>query len=466
MYISILKKINDMKKYVIYFILCCVSTLVVSCEQNEDNAFSVEYTPVSLSPQGGEISFTIHTSGKWKAEQTASWLTLRPETGEGDQTVTVAVAANTDAELNTRLRTANIYIIAGAHTSSIAVVQLGHEQPFPGTPSITGNDANQCPLTSTVVLTASPVEYAVAYAWYRNGIAVQTHTSTSYTVTESGVYSVAGVNYAGAEGAKSAEKTVIIDPCPPADAGTIIGTDFDLCNSVLSIPEIEHAAVYTWYKGAQVVQTSASRSYTVTESGYYSVVGSNINGIGAPSPQKQVTIMPCLNFGYGKTYRTLTCNKSILNTVVGNSIVDPFLSIYDAMYNSVAGVPRYITYISIIFNDNNQMQLRASYTNSAGSSFFADFYYTINTEPDGTVYFTNFVTTTGNANTVGPRMANNILKYFLYSGTGNTNGTTVTASGNKFKIAQAATYTPGISLLGSLYVVSDFTNYIPGLLGN
>ncbi|MDR2449820.1 MAG: BACON domain-containing protein [Prevotellaceae bacterium] len=453
-----------MKKYLAYFILCCVSTLVASCEQDGDNAFSVEYTPVNISPQGGEISFTIHTSGRWKAEQTASWLTLRPGTGEGDQTVTVAVAANADAELNTRLRTANIYIIAGAHTSSIAVTQLGHEQPLPGMPTITGDDANQCPLTSTVALTASPVEYAVAYAWYRNGIAIQTHTSTSYTVTESGVYSVAGVNYAGAEGAKSAGKTVIIDPCPPADAGTIIGDDFGVCNSVLTAPEIEHATIYTWYKGAQIVQTGASRSYTATESGYYSVVGSNINGTGAPSPQKQVTIRSCLDFGYGKTYRTLTCNKSILNTAAGSSMFDPFLSIYDAMYNAVAGLPRYITYISVIFNDNNQMQLRAGYTNAGGTLYSADFYYTINTEPDGTVYFTNFVTTTGNANTVGPRMASNILKYFLYSGTGNANGTTVTASGNKFKIARAPIYTPGVSLLGGFYLISDPTNYIPGIL--
>jgi hypothetical protein len=74
--------------------------------------------------------------------------------------------------------------------------------------------------------------------------------------------------------------------------------------------------------------------------------------------------------------------------------------------------------------------------------------------------------TSGNANTVGPRMANNILKYFLYSGTGNANGTTVTASGNKFKIGWAPCYTPGISLMGGFYLASDPTNYMPGVLGN
>jgi hypothetical protein len=461
-----------MKKYLTYFILCCISTLVVSCEQNENSAFSVEYTATGISPQGGNTSFTIHTSGRWTASQTASWLTLLPETGEGDQTVTVKVAANVDAELNTHLRTANIYIIAGAHTTALTVMQLGNEQPLPGTPTITGDDANQCPLTSTVVLTVSPVEHAVAYVWYRNGIVVQTHTDASYTVRETGMYSVAGVNYAGSEGPKSAEKTVIIDPCPPADAGTIIGANANNCfgntdkNSVtLAIPEITHATVYTWYKGAQVVQASASRSYTVTESGYYSVVGSNINGIGAPSPQKQVTITPCLEFGYEKSYGTLTCNKSVLNTAGGSSIVDPFLSVYNSMYDAVAILPRYITYISIAFNVNNQMVLTAGYTNSAGTLYLALFYYTVNTEPDGTVYFTNMQNTSGNANTVGPRMANNILKYFLYSGTGNANGTTVTASGNKFRIDWAPCYTPGVSLpLGGFYLVSDPTNYIPGIL--
>jgi hypothetical protein len=483
----VLKKFNDMKKYLTYFTLCCISTLMASCEQDEDNAFSVEYTPVSVSPQGGNISFTIHASGKWTAAQTASWLTLRPETGEGDQTVTVAVAANTDAELNTRLRTANIYIIAGAHTSSLTVTQLGNDQPLPGTPAITGADANQCPLNSTVVLTASPVEYAVAYVWYRNGIVVQNHTSTSYTVRESGVYSVAGMNYAGSEGAKSAEKPVIIDPCPPANAGAIIGADANSCfgttdkgSVMLTVPEIEHASVYTWYKGAQVVQSGPSNSYTAVESGYYSVAGSNVNGIGAPSPQKQVTITPCLNliFGYGKTYRVLTCNKSILNTAAGNNMFDPFLSVYNAAEAGMhTSANRYMDQILLIFELNaqgaEQMRLRINY--HAGTyTYTADGSFKLNRDNDGNIYFTNFTipagTPGGNMNgaNTGPKLANNLLSYLLYEGTSTvgTSPVVIPPSGNKFKIDWAPTYTPGINLLGGLYVVSDPTNYIPGILGN
>ncbi|MDR0667974.1 MAG: BACON domain-containing protein [Prevotellaceae bacterium] len=464
-----------MKKYIIQGLLGCAALLALSCEQQEEHTLSIDYAPAApVSSMGGTVAIAIHASGKWTASKTTSWIRLSSEAGEGDRTITITVAANVDDRLNTATRSASIYIISGAHTAALTVTQAGHDQPLPGTPTVSGDSTNQCPATSTVMLTASPVEHAVSYTWYRNGIAVQTNATLNCIVRASGVYSVAGVNFAGAEGPRSADKTVVIEACPPADASAIVGADANNClgttdqNTVLlTVPEIAHAETYTWYRGAQVVQRGASRSYTATESGYYSVAGSNINGTGAPSPQKQVTITPCaVSFGYGQTFSLLTCNRSLLNTPAGNSLLDPFLSVYNSMYAAVAALPRYINYISIKFNTGNQMLLTANYSNSAGTSYLAYFYFTVNTEPDGTVYFTDMQPTSGNASTVGPRMANNILKYLLYSGTGNANGTTVTASGNKFKIRWAPSYTPGVSELGGFYVVSDPSNYIPGVLGN
>ena len=464
-----------MKKYIIQGLLGCAALLALSCEQQEEHVLAIDYAPAApVSSLGGTVSLAIHASGKWAASKTTSWIRLSPEAGEGDQTMTITVAANVDDRLNTATRSASIYIISGARTTALTVTQAGHEQPLPGMSTVSGDSANRCPATSTVTLAASPVEHAVSYTWYRNGIAIQTDATLNCIVRTSGVYAVAGVNFAGAEGPKSAEKTVVIEACLPADAGAIVGADANNCfgttdqNTVLlTIPAIAHAETYTWYRGAQVVQRGASRSYTVAESGYYSVAGSNINGAGAPSPQKQVTITPCaVNFGYDKTFSLLTCNRSLLNTPAGNSLFDPFLSVYNSMYDAVAALPRYINYISIKFNTGNQMLLTANYSNSAGTTYAASFYFTVNTEPDGTVYFTDMQPTSGNANTVGPRMANNILKYLLYSGTGNANGTTVTASGNKFKILRAPSYTPGFSLLGGFYLVSDPSNYIPGALGN
>lgn len=178
-----------------------------------------------------------------------------------------------------------------------------------------------------------------------------------------------------------------------------------------------------------------------------------------------------LEFGVGKTYSKLTVNKSVLNTAAGSSMVDPFLTVYNTMYNSVAGLPRYIQYFTIGFGidaqNNPQMTLTVSYTNTAGTVYLAYAYYKLNTEADGTVYFTNMISTSGNMNTVGPRMATNLLSYFLYEGTGNANGTTVPSSGNKFKIDWAPNMTPGLAAnLAGFYVVSDPSNYVSGTLGN
>ncbi|MDR0667597.1 MAG: hypothetical protein LBF90_03140 [Prevotellaceae bacterium] len=78
------------------------------------------------------------------------------------------------------------------------------------TASISGSSSNTCP-ASTVSLSAS-ASGATSFTWYKNGTQVQTDTSSAYTVTSSGSYTVQGKN-ANCTGTTSSSKVVTINSC-------------------------------------------------------------------------------------------------------------------------------------------------------------------------------------------------------------------------------------------------------------
>ena len=76
--------------------------------------------------------------------------------------------------------------------------------------TISGNASNTCPATSvSLYATASG---ATTFTWYRNSSPVQTGTSSAYTVTSSGNYTVQGKN-ANCTGSTSITKVVTISAC-------------------------------------------------------------------------------------------------------------------------------------------------------------------------------------------------------------------------------------------------------------
>jgi hypothetical protein len=161
--------------------------------------------------------------------------------------------------------------------------------------AITGPTSNPCPADS-VTLTISAIEGAVSYKWYRDdsytGVAGQ-----SYTTKTSGTFTVAGVNSKGNEGEKSAPHVVTITTCAaplPAAAGSITGPSSSECpvTSVdLSIAAIENATSYQWYRNDAVISGATAITYTVTQTGYYTVAGVNSDLTeGTKSPSHQVII--------------------------------------------------------------------------------------------------------------------------------------------------------------------------------
>ena len=199
-------------------------------------------------------------------------------------------------------------------------------------------------------------------------------------------------------------------------------------------------------------------------------------------------------FGIGKTYNLLTVNKAQLNTAQGSSMVDPFLSVYNAAESKMLTNPEYgnrfhFSNFTIKFGIGSVgriMTLTGVITDGpGGSAYQAAYTFKLNEDPDGTVYFTNFESIKNAHNyftsIVGHGLYDNLLSYFLYDGAGtieiinesnpSLNRTyTVVPSGNKFYLDWAPNNTPGLAAaLGGFYVWGihpDFPpNYVPGVPG-
>jgi hypothetical protein len=465
-----------MKKHT-YYILYSLLALSISCENKEEAGFSVDYTSATVAAAGGETSFAIQASGKWSASKTTSWITITPTAGTGNQTLTVTVKENEDDEQNTPQRTAKIYILSGPNTETLTITQEGKDHPLPSAPEITL--FNNMPCERGLTITA-PVEYAVSYRWYKNDVVIPGATAASYTTSSSGTYTVAGVNKAKVTGAPSAGYPITINPCQPAAAKAIEGAATNNCSAgaaaskeantiTLTVPEIEFATSYTWYynggSGEVEMQTGASRSYTAVISGSYTVKGVNEVDEGAPSPVKVVNITPCVALVHDANYNQFICQKSTLNTASGNNMVDPFLSVYDEMAAGFAAA-------GTITLGNMRFRITSTSTVSVGVISGLNLYalnYTFNTDPDGTITFTNPANSTGTTTTnayIGS--VANMVAYLAYSGTctvgPSASPITVQPSGNKFRLGWIPNNNEQTGILFGLYLVSDPHSYIPGVL--
>jgi hypothetical protein len=282
----------DMKKYFLYMLLLCCAVLLVTCTDDEaqsSDKLMVDKTAIQVSAIGGNVNFGVYTDDSWDATTEAAWITILSPSGSGSAKIIIRVDINTQSED----RNGIIRITSGAEVREITITQPVLTPPDP-VDDILGENVNACP-SETVNLTISPVQGALSYIWYRDGLVDPSSTGTALLVTRSGNYSVASVNPAGTATASPA-KAVKINPCPPAAAGDITGADYNVCpdaSVVLSIADIASATSYQWYKNTQIIPDATSTNYTVTESGSYTVAGVSNSGTGTPSPVKVVNIGPC-----------------------------------------------------------------------------------------------------------------------------------------------------------------------------
>ena len=198
------------------------------------------------------------------------------------------------------------YTVAGVNSSGVGTFSEPKTVTIsdcrPGKATISGARSNQCP-TATVVLTAS-ADGLNLFQWKKDGVIIKDRTGATLTVTESGTYTVAGVNSSGV-GTFSEPKTVTISDCRPGKA-TISGARSNQCPTatVVLTASADGLNLFQWKKDGVIIKDRTGATLTVTESGTYTVAGVNNSGVGTFSEPHRVTITSCVPLPVsGFTYR-------------------------------------------------------------------------------------------------------------------------------------------------------------------
>ena len=108
-------------------VITAAVALTVSCEQNTENTgLSVDAEAISYPLSGGTFDINLTSEKPWKALYCTEWLTVTPESGEGDATVTIGVDpwANEDSE---EARLAGVHLTDNTDTVLVLINQVNDD---------------------------------------------------------------------------------------------------------------------------------------------------------------------------------------------------------------------------------------------------------------------------------------------------------------------------------------------------
>jgi hypothetical protein len=112
-----------------------------------------------------------------------------------------------------------------------------------------------------------------AYQWRRNGSNINGATSSSYTVTQAGAYTVRVTN--GGVTTTSAAVTITVVTMPAATISANGPTTFSAGGSVVLSTPTGTGFSYTWLRNGAAIAGASTSSYTATVAGNYSVTVAN-----------------------------------------------------------------------------------------------------------------------------------------------------------------------------------------------
>ncbi len=158
-------------------------------------------------------------------------------------------------------------------TSAPIVITQGATQ---ATPTIAATTNTICQ-GGTAVLTAST---GASYKWFSGSTLVG--TANTYTVTETGSYSVEVTN---SSGCKATSSPVLISAGTAPDA-TITAAATTVCSGSSVLLTASSGTSYKWFNGSTQVGTAAT--YTATTPGSYTVEVTNSSGCKATSPTTEI----------------------------------------------------------------------------------------------------------------------------------------------------------------------------------
>lgn len=143
---------------------------------------------------------------------------------------------------------------------------------------------------SAVVLNAN-VGTGLSYQWMQNGTIITSGTSTSYTATQAGNYSVQVSNASGCS-ATSTSISVNVDPLPVATITAAGSTVLCQGDNVLLSATIGTGYSYQWYLNNAIIPGATSGSYAATQAGSYTVIITTLSNCTATSAGTTIIVNP------------------------------------------------------------------------------------------------------------------------------------------------------------------------------
>ena len=129
------------------------------------------------------------------------------------------------------------------------------------------------------------------YQWKRGGANIAGATSSNYTASATGYYTVIVTNAAGCS-ATSAALAVVVKPLPLATITAAGPTTFCSGKNVLLKANTGLNYTYQWRRGATVIPGAVQWTYEATQPGFYTVIVTNTSGCSVTSAAIAVAVNP------------------------------------------------------------------------------------------------------------------------------------------------------------------------------
>lgn len=279
----------------------------------------------------------------------------------------------------------------------------------------------------TVVLTAN-TGTGYTYVWKRDDVAISGATSQSYTVNESGTYTVVVTNTYGCL-ATSTGTVVVVNNNPTADISPSSSVSLCTGSSQILTATAGTGNTYVWKKNGTAISGATSQTYTATTTGSYSVMITNSTGCSSSSFTETVTFNPLPVATATAEGPTSFCSGGSVNLTAAYG--SGYLYQWEKDDNTIDGATN-ITYAA---TESGNYSFFVSDANGCSASFYS-IYVTVNSYPTAT-FSASGPTTFCEGNTVN-FTANNGAGYTYQWTKNNTVVSTATAS--TYTVNQAGVY--------------------------
>jgi|GEM_PF-1629541 len=304
----------------------------------------------------GSYTVTVTNANNCSATSTATVVTVNAAPTATISTTTgttfctggsVSLNANTGTGLTYKWNNA-AGVIAGATSSTYSATTAGSY-------TVTVTNANNCSATSTatvVTVNAAPTATistttgttfctggsvslnantgtGLTYKWNNAAGVIAGATSSTYSATTAGSYTVTVTNASNCS-ATSTATVVTVNTAPTATISTTTGTTFCTGGSVSLNANTGTGLTYKWNNAAGVIAGATGSAYSATTAGSYTVTVTNANNCSATSTATVVTVNALPTATISTTTGTTFCTGGsvLLTSSTGSSY----------QWNNAAGV--------------------------------------------------------------------------------------------------------------------------------